>query len=156
MLGKMSKKFEFVTFCTDPSKAADDARRRRLVRTQAKRYSLETPASAAEQGSTPAPGDISLYTGRFHLQVIPRRANEQPETEKSNRKHNNTENKLVKSSDLGSDRSCHDQTLEMARRQPSPYRAMLPRGLDVGRLDPFRTLSIDTGAQEELLFQYGK
>lgn len=154
MSGKPSpKKFEFVTSSTDPSKAADDARRRRLVRTQAKRHSLEAPVLPAGQGST-TPGDISAYISRFHLRVPPKQANEVSKEGKATQRIINAEHSLGESSDSDPSHSDSNHSLELVRRT-QPSEARLPRSLGAGLLNPFRTLSIETANQEELLFQYG-
>lgn len=145
------RKFEFVTFDGQPSKSSNDANRRRLVRTQAKRYSLESHTLATAPQSKTRPRNFSAYMGRFHLNIVPRQANEEAERGNIFRKDKN--HKLVRPST--SDDDWTDKAAVILRRPPQ-YEGTLSQSLRVGRLDPFDTLSIKVGAQEELLFQHGE
>jgi len=147
MLNSSSRKFEFVTFNGQPSKAACDASRRKLVRTNAKRYSLESHTLPIDSQPRRA-GDFSAYTGRFHLKVVPKKKNEEVERGSISRKNEHGASRL---SESDNDRNEKVMAVRKLRDDGS-----LSRSLDASKLDPFETLSIKIGAQEELLFQYGK
>lgn len=146
-----SRKFEFVTSHEQPSKAANDASRRKLVRTQAKRYSLEAHPLLPASRSKGRPANINAYKGRFHLETIPKMANEDSGSRAILQKQNGIDYKLVTwaESDNGRvDRHVLDHI-------PPQHPGSLPRSLGVAVLDPFDTLAIEIGAQEELLFKHG-
>lgn len=142
--------FKFVTSNGLPSEAANDANRRRLVRTQAKGYSLKANASTSQRSSA-VPKDISVYTGRLHLNIVPKKANEDAGNGRLIRKY---EEKVAILPKQDSDREDADKDFFSVYRPPPEQ--ILSRSLDSGGLDPFDTLSIQTGAQEELLFQHSK
>jgi hypothetical protein len=146
MLNSSSRKFEFVTINGQPSKAASDASRRKLVRTNAKRYSLESHSLPID--SQPRAGDISAYTGRFHLKVVPNKENEEVKRGSPSQKNKHVASRLSES-----DNDRNEKVMAVRRLQQD---RSLSRSLDASKLDPYETLSIKIGAQEELLFQYGK
>lgn len=142
-----SRKFEFVTINGQPSKAASDARRRKLVRTNAKRYSLESHALPIDSYHRKA-GDIGAYIGRFHLKVVPKEENKETGRGSTSQRNEHGASTLSESDNDRNEKVVAVRKLQCDRS--------LSRSLDASKLDPFDTLSVKIGAQEELLFQYGK
>jgi hypothetical protein len=141
---EISKKFEFVVSNDQPSKAASDASRRKLVRTNAKRYSLEGHALPVDSRYRTS-GDIAAYTGRFHLKVVPRNENEAAGMGSVYRQDGAS--RLLETD--------NDQKRKIVVQKLQHDRS-ISRSLGSGRLDPFDTLVIKIGAQEELLFRHGR
>ena len=146
-----TQKFEFVTLTGRPTKAVDDKARRRIVRTHAKRYSLESHVQPSYPQTKRTSDDISLYTGRFHLQVVPELENERPERAKIGREHH----KLLTPGEPDQVYTVENQYFGYARRWPV-HRDVFAQNLSIESLDPFGTLPITVSSQEEVLFHYGE